>query len=110
MYTLAVIALLALALAKLVDVVEDLAPAVAPHRALVTLVLAVAAVTALDYSVFAGFKVHFRADWMATAATGLVLAGATGVWRALLGWLGTTEDGTSEARPVRSGGRPRIAA
>ncbi len=98
MYTLAVTVLLGLALFKIVDVVEDLAPGLAKLHDAVTLTLAVAGVFALDYSLFAGFDVGLRDDWMGTLFTGLVVAGLTSVWRALFHWLGTPEGEAPEVR------------
>jgi hypothetical protein len=109
MYTLAVVALLGLGLFKVIDILEDLVPALVRIHALVTVVLGVVAAVALDYSLFPGFKTVFRDAWMSTWATGFVLAGVTSVWHALFHWLGASEGEAPEVRHTR-GNRPRIAA
>ena len=109
MYTLAVVALLGLGLFKVIDLLEDLVPALARFHALVTVVLGVAVAVVLDYSLFPGFKTVFRDGWMGTWATGFALAGATSVWHALFHWLGSSEGDAPEVRHTRHG-KPRIAA
>ena len=109
MYTLAVVALLGLGLFKVIDLLEDVVPALVRFHALVTIVLGVAVAVALDYSLFPGFKTTFRNDWMGTWATGFALAGATSVWHALFHWLGSSEGDAPEVRHNKSN-RPRIAA
>lgn len=91
MYTFAVTLLLGLALFKLVDVLEDLAPDTTKLHGLVTLGLAVAGAFAIDYSLFEGWNVALREDWMGTLLTGVTIAGATSVWRAAFHWLGSSE-------------------
>ena len=98
MYHLAVLALLGLALFKLVDVLEDLVPGLTRFHGLVTLVLAIAGAIALDYNVFEGFKVSFRETWMNTWATGIALAGFTTVWRSAFHFLGDKEGDAPEER------------
>ena len=107
MYHLAVLALLGLALFKLVDVLEDVVPALARFHGLVTLALAVAGAVALDYTVFNGFGITFREAWMSTWATGIALAGTTTVWRALFHFAGDKEGDAPEERHI---GRPRMVA
>ena len=98
MYTFAVTVLLGLALFKIVDVVEDLAPGLARMHGLLTLAVAVAGAFALDYSLFEGWAVALREDWMGTLLTGLVIAGTTSVWRAAFHWLGSSEGEEPEVR------------
>ncbi len=101
MYTFAVTLLLGLALFKFVDVLEDLAPEVTRFHGLITLVLAVAGVFAMDYSLFESWGIALREDWMGTFLTGLTVAGATSVWRAGFHWLGSSEGEEPEVRHVR---------
>jgi hypothetical protein len=82
-------------------VLGDLVPGLSKLRSLVTLALAVVTATAMDWSLFEGFGVELREDWLGVALTGAVLAGVTSVWRALFGWLGSTEDDAEEASPRR---------
>ncbi len=91
MYTFAITVLLGLALLKLLDVVEELAPTLARVRGGVTTVLAVGAAFVLDYSLFESFGADPREAWMGPLFTGLVIAGTTAVWAALLHWLGRPE-------------------
>jgi hypothetical protein len=107
-YDFAVIVLLGLALFKLVDVLEDIAPQLTKFHSLVMVAIAVAAAFAVDYSMFARFGIELREAWMGTAATGLVVAGTTSAWRALFHWLGSSEGDEPEVRHPLS--RPRIAA
>src|SRR2546429_4373546 len=100
MYHLAVLALLGLALFKLVDVLEDVVPGLAKWHGLATLVLAVAGAIALDYNVFEGFKTTFRETWMNTWATGIALAGMTTVWRAAFHFLGDKEGDAPQERHI----------
>ena len=109
MYTIAVLALLGLALFKLVDLIEDVLPGLTRFHTLMTVVFGVAGTVWLDYSMTDGLKTGFRRDWMGTWATGLVIAGATTLWRAVFHWFGSNEGDAPEVRhPLRQ--RPKIAA
>jgi hypothetical protein len=101
MYTFTVTVLLGLALLTLVDALVDVAPGLARGRGLAAIVLAVAGAFALDYSLFEGFGVGLRETWMGTLLTGVVVAGAATMWRAVFHRLGTPEGDQPEA------GRPR---
>lgn len=107
MYQFAVVALLGLATLKVVDLLEELVPALARLRALLVLAIGIAAAVALDYSLFRGFHIAVRHAWMGTWATGFVIGGLSTVWRVVFGWLGFTEPGRVEDRQPR---RPRMAA
>ena len=107
MYEFAVVALLGLATLKVVDLLIELVPGIARVRTLATFVLAVVAVVALDYSVFSGFGVPVREDWMGTVLTGLIVGSLAGAWQAVLGYLGGSEVHSGEGRRTD---RPRIAA
>lgn len=107
MYQFAVVALLGLAVLKVVDMIEDLVPGLARFRAVATFAVAVAAVVALDYSVFAGFGVSLRDATIGTWVTGLIVGSLASAWQAALGWLGSAERTTPASG--RSD-RPRIAA
>lgn len=87
MYDFAIVALLALATVKLVDFVCDQVEVVARLRSLLTFVVAIAAVLALDYSLFAGFGVAVENATVGTWMTGFIVAGLTVPWRALFGFL-----------------------
>ena len=107
MYDFAITILLGLALFKVVDLLETYVPALTRFHLLATFVLAVAGAVALDYSLFDRWGVELREEWMGAWATGLMVAGATSMWRAAFHWLGTSE---GEEPEVRHQSRPRIAA
>jgi hypothetical protein len=107
MYDFAVIVLLGLALFKVVDLVEDLFPAITRFHGLMTLVLAVAGAVALDYSVFSRYGIDLRDADLGTWMTGVIVAGTTSAWRALFHWFGTAE---GEEPEVRHQARPRISS
>jgi hypothetical protein len=98
MHDFTVVVLLALALWKVVDLVEDVAPFMVRFHNLVTIVLGVAAAVAIDYSMFRGMHIVLRDSWMGPWATGFTIAGATSAWRALFHWLGSNEGEAPEVR------------
>ncbi len=98
MYQFASVALLGLALFKVVDVLEDIVPALAKLHTLTTIVLGVAATVVIDYSMFRGFHVVLRSSWMGSWATGFIVAGTTSAWRAMFHWLGSNEGDAPELR------------
>ncbi len=107
MYTLAVTMLLGLAVLTLVDAFADLVPGSSHRRGVVTIASAVVGAFALDYSLFEGFGVALRESWMGTLLTGFVIAGTTGVWRAVFAWFGTSE---GEEPSLRRSRRPLVKA
>lgn len=94
MHDFAVIALLALAVVKLVDFVCELID-VKGLRSPLTFVAGVTVALLLDYSLFAGWGVAIRDADVGTWVTGFVIAGMTVPWRALFGWL-TNERAASD--------------
>jgi hypothetical protein len=105
MYHFAVIALLALATVKLVDFLTDNVPGVDRMRSLLTFVIAIGGVLALDYSLFDGFGIDVRDNDVATWITGFVVAGMTVPWRAVFGYLShhraTADETLGEHMPIR---------
>ena len=105
MYQFAVVALLALAVVKLVDFIDGAVPAVSGFRSLLTFVLGIVAVWALDYSLFEGFGIATRSRDLGIVLTGFMVAGLTVPWRAMFGWLtgaGATRDETlGDHTPLR---------
>lgn len=87
MYTFAIIALLGLATVKLVDVICDYVPPFSPIRSLLTFIVAVGGVWALDFSMFTGWDTVVRNSDVGMVVTGLAVAGITVAWRALFGYL-----------------------
>lgn len=87
MYQFAIVALLALAVVKLVDFIDGAVPAVSGFRSVFTFVLGLGAVWALDYSLFEGFDVATRNRDMGLIVTGFIVSGMTVPWRAAFGWM-----------------------
>lgn len=87
MYQFAIVALLALAVVKLVDFVDGIIPGLSGFRSLLTFVFGIATVWALDYNLFSGFGIATRNENMAMLMTGLIIAGLTVPWRALFGYM-----------------------
>ena len=107
MYEFAITMLLGLALVTVVNLASEYLPAIGRYRTAVTVLLAVAGAYALDFSLFSGFGVDLREDWMGPVMTGLIVAGSVTVWKAVLGWLGHEDHAHSETTSAQ---RPRIAA
>jgi len=87
MYTFVIVALLALATVKLVDVLCDYAAVLRPIRSLLTFVVAIGGVWALDFSMFQGWSTAVRDHDVGMVVTGVAVAGVTVAWRALFAWL-----------------------
>ena len=104
MYDFAILALLALAVVKLVDFVCELLGR-SGLRSPLTFVAAVALAVALDYSMFAGWGIAIRDADVGTWVTGFAIAGMTVPWRALFGWLtgasATRDETLGEHVPLR---------
>lgn len=87
MYTFAIVALLALATVKLVDVLCDYISPLRSLRSLLTFVTALGAVWALDFSMFEGWATAVRDSDVGVLITGFAVAGVTVAWRALFAYL-----------------------
>lgn len=92
MYAFVVFVGLALALAVVSGVLDEVLPIKAPKALTTTMTVAVAILVAwaLDYSVFRAFGQTLRSDWMNPVATGVVLVGAGEFLRALASNLGVS--------------------
>lgn len=99
--------LLGLALFKVVDLLEEVMPGVTRLHSVVTLALALVGVWFLDYSMFAGYDIALRDADMGVWVTGLFVAGATSIWRAVFHYLGSAE---GEEPEVRHTAKPRSMA
>ena len=86
MHDFAVLALLALAVVKVVDYVCELTD-IKGLRTPLTFVAGVGLALFLDYSMFAGWNVAIDDADAGTWVTGFVIAGMTVPWRALFGFL-----------------------
>ncbi len=107
MYQFAIVALLALAVVKLVDFIDGTIPAVSGFRSVLTFVLGIASVWALDYSVFDGFGIATRNSDIGMLMTGFIVAGLTSPWRALFGYM--THDRAAGDETLGGTGRMRAA-
>lgn len=87
MYTFAIIALLGLATVKLVDFACETVSSLRPLRSLLTFVVAVGSVLALDFSMFDGWKASVDSRTFGVWVTGFAVAGITVAWRAVFGYL-----------------------
>ena len=103
MYQFAIVALLALAVVKVVDFIDGAIPALSGFRSLLTFVFGIGAVWALDYSLFSGFGIATRNRNVAMVMTGLIVAGLTVVWRALFGYMTHDRAATDETLGGSSG-------
>jgi hypothetical protein len=106
MYDFAVVALLALAVVKLVDFITDNLGELSKMRSLLTFVAGIGAAWALDYSLFAGWDISVRNDDIGWLMTGFVVAGLTVAWRAMFAYLtherATRDETLGERSPLRS--------
>ena len=103
MYAFVVFVGLALALAVVAQVLDEVLPVKAPKALTTTMTVAVAILGAwaIDYSVFQSFGQTLRASWQEPVVTGIVLVGAGEFLRALAGNMGIS---------ISLGGRDRHKA
>ena len=87
MYEFATVALLGLALYKVMDLVEDLGHLSRATTVTLTILFGVGLTWLLDYNVYAGWGQVFRKDWMGVVGTGITIAGLTTVWYGIIGVL-----------------------
>ena len=87
MYDFALIALMALAVVKVVDVLTDNVEVLERFRSLLTIVLGVGTVLWLDYSIFDGWNIAINDRDTGMWLTGFMVAGMTVPWRAVFGYL-----------------------
>ena len=87
MYDFAVVAMLALAVVKVVDFLSDTIPQLSRMRSVLTFLGGLGAVWALDYSLFDRFDIAVRSHASGVWMTGFMVCGATVAWRAMFAWL-----------------------
>ena len=87
MYHFAIVALMALAIVKVVDVLTDNIGALKNTRSLLTIVFGLVMVMALDYSLFDGWKIAVEDHDFGVWITGFMVSGLTVPWRAMFGYL-----------------------
>ena len=102
MYHFAIVALLALAVVKVVDVLTDNIEPLARFRSVLTIGLGLAAVLWLDYSLFDGFGVAIDDRDAGLWLTGFMVAGMTVPWRAVFGYLTHDRAASDETLGSRS--------
>jgi galactitol-specific phosphotransferase system IIC component len=90
MYAFVVFVGLALALAVVAQVLDEVLPVKAPKALATTMTVGIAILGcwAIDYSVFESFGQALRADWQNPVVTGIVLVGAGEFLRAIAGSMG----------------------
>ena len=90
MHDLMVFVVLALGLAVLADVLNEVIPVKVPDalRHTFTALVAIGVCWALDYSVFEQFGQPLRWEWLNPVATGIALLGSAEFMRAVAGNLG----------------------
>ena len=87
MYTFAIVALLGLATIKLVDFACEMVTGLRPLRSLLTFIVAVVGVLALDFSMFEGWNASINDRALGVWITGFGVAGITVAWRAVFAYL-----------------------
>lgn len=85
MYVFAAVVLLALAVAKLVDLIVHFGKVPTGFRLTLALLAGLGLTWLTDYSIFAGWEIAFREAWMGPVVTGLVIGGTATVWHEILG-------------------------
>ncbi len=100
MYHFALVALMALAVVKVVDVLTDNVEALQRFRSLLTIAFGVGIVLWLDYSIFEGWNIAIDDRDTGLWLTGFMVAGMTVPWRAVFGYL--THDRAAVGRDPRA--------
>lgn len=85
MYEFATAVLLGLALYTIVNLVRHVSEVTRGLRIFLCLGFGALATWVTDYSMFAGWGVHFRSLWMGPVATGLVVGGIAALWHDAVG-------------------------
>ncbi len=103
MYDFAIIALLALAVVKVVDFLCDTVEPLSRMRSVLTFLAGLGAVWALDYSLFDGFGTQIRSRSAGIWMTGFMVCGMTVAWRALFAYLTHDRAAGDETLGVHTG-------
>jgi hypothetical protein len=103
MYDFAVVALLALAVVKVVDFLSDTIEPLQRMRSVLTFLAGFGAVWALDYSLLEGFGIETRSHEAGVWMTGFMVVGLTVAWRAMFGFLTHDRAEGDETLGVHSG-------
>jgi hypothetical protein len=86
-YDFAVVAMLALAVVKVVDFLSDSVTQLHRMRSVLTFLAGLGAVWAMDYSLFDRYEIALRNRSVGIWMTGFMVCGATVAWRAMFAWL-----------------------
>jgi hypothetical protein len=108
MYEFATVALLGLALAKVVDLTSHVRSMSRTTGMVLAILAGLGIAWATDYSAFAGWGIHFRALWMGPVATGLVIGALAIAWSEILAALGAYAARRETASPAEHQ-VPRVA-
>src|SRR6266568_1891942 len=84
MYEFATIALLGLAVCKLVDLGSNHGSLSRAAKITLAVLVGVGLTWLLDYNVYAGWSQVFRKAWMGTVGTGVTIAGVSALWHEIL--------------------------
>lgn len=84
MYTFAILLLLGLAIAKVVDIVGHMGKLHPAIPLVLALLAGVGVAWAADYSMFATWDITLRQAWMGPVGTGLVIGGLAAAWHEVL--------------------------
>jgi uncharacterized membrane protein (DUF441 family) len=109
MYVFATIALLGLAVATFVDLVDGTVNVRRPVRPFVAFLAGIGIAWAADLSMFAGFGIGLRTQWMGTVATGLVIGGLACAWHEVLEALASHTGRSNDRATGSETGIPRAA-
>jgi hypothetical protein len=109
MYEFATIALLGLAVCKMIDLVGHLGTLSRATKIALAVLVGVGLTWLLDYNVYAGWSQVFRKAWMGTVGTGLTIAGIAAVWHEILGVLSSYARRSYDRRSGIEAGTPRAA-
>lgn len=80
MYEFGTVVVIGLLVAKLVDLAGHMRSLTPATRLALTMLAGLGLAWALDYSMFAGWGIHFREAYMGTVGTGLVIGAFAAVW------------------------------
>ena len=109
MYEFATIALLGLAVCKLVDLAGNLGHLSRAAKITLAILMGVGLTWLLDYNVYAGWSQAFRSGWMGTVGTGLTIAGVAAIWHEVLDVLSAYARRSSDRADVMEPRAPRAA-
>ena len=109
MYEFATIALLGLAVCKLVDLAGNLGHLSRAAKITLAILMGVGLTWLLDYNVYAGWSQAFRKGWMGTVATGITIAAVSAVWHEIVGVLSSYAGRSSGHASAVEARTPRAA-